>query len=1002
METPVDTVFARIERLRAAGGYEEALALAGALARRLADDPAAQAWQRDDAALVVQTLEHALVLPAAQRRELILADSLSESMRQSWAAGRFADGREACERQLQIRQHILGPDHPEIATAQNDLGVLLKMLGNYDAAEPLMRAALAQHRRLRGSSHPEVVNSLNNLSCLLREQGDYAQAEPLAREALAEARRLYEPDDPLVAMLMNNLGGVCYYLGDYARAEPLLREGLAIRRRKLPEDHDDIAQSLNNVAFLLKAQGDLAGAEGIFREALAMQRRLHGNEHPIVAGHIHNLANTLVAEGKHAQAAELHWEGLAISRRLLGDEHPRIPQIMTGLAASLGALGDTLQAESLLREALALRRRILGPRHPDVAWTLSSLAHLAQGRGDFEAAGVLHREALEIRRQSFGQTHLLVARSLSDLGVTHLARREVASAETLLAEAARIFEVARLRAGSGLERATFEVSPYRALAVTRLWLGSPAAAWEAVERAQGRALADLLAAAGTRRLTPAEKAQEDSLKAALGRLESQILALSATRDERLDARVEERLRVVRNELLAVQASWCSFEQEIARRHPVSEGQAFALERVQAALTPHTAMMGWLECELRPGEHLAWGYVVRDSGPVHWVALDPADRDRHGRSRAAAAAAYRQALAIAGSWPFHVTATERIRLDARELGRLWLTPLLPFLTGVEHLVVVATRSMLGIPLESLEDADTRPAGELFAVSYAPSATVYTWLREQRRHEERSALQTALLVGDPPFAPAHLVAMSSASPHRDAPTAGSEALAALPRLAGTREEVQRVAAVIPGPVILLGPDASEQNLAGLAAAGTLRGFDAIHLATHAIIDQEQPERSALVLARTGLPDPIAAAAAGERVFDGLVTAGEILRDWHLDADLVTLSGCQTGLGRETGGEGYVGLAHAFLQSGARSVLVSEWPVDDEATAQLMIRLYQNVAGSYEQDRGAGPAAPMPLHAALREARGWLRAHADARGEHPYAHPALWASFILMGDPAGAESQ
>ena len=69
------------------------------------------------------------------------------------------------------------------------------------------------------------------------------------------------------------------------------------------------------------------------------------------------------------------------------------------------------------------------------------------------------------------------------------------------------------------------------------------------------------------------------------------------------------------------------------------------------------------------------------------------------------------------------------------------------------------------------------------------------------------------------------------------------------------------------------------------------------------------------------------AGARVFDGLLTVREILQEWRLDADLVTLSGCQTALGREIPGEGHMGLAYGFLLAGARSLLVSLWQVEDQ---------------------------------------------------------------------------
>ncbi|WP_332699685.1 CHAT domain-containing protein, partial [Halalkalibacter lacteus] len=91
-----------------------------------------------------------------------------------------------------------------------------------------------------------------------------------------------------------------------------------------------------------------------------------------------------------------------------------------------------------------------------------------------------------------------------------------------------------------------------------------------------------------------------------------------------------------------------------------------------------------------------------------------------------------------------------------------------------------------------------------------------------------------------------------------------------------------------------------------ADELRRFDLIHIACHVVTDGANP---ALLFSRTEAP----------------LTAAEIAGHWRLDAELVTLSACETGLGRNVPGEGYLGLAQAFLQAGARNVLASLWSVD-----------------------------------------------------------------------------
>src|SRR5262249_53989781 len=143
-------------------------------------------------------------------------------------------------------------------------------------------------------------------------------------------------------------------------------------------------------------------------------------------------------------------------------------------------------------------------------------------------------------------------------------------------------------------------------------------------------------------------------------------------------------------------------------------------------------------------------------------------------------------------------------------------------------------------------------------------------------------------------------------------------------------------------LLGSDASEQTLDQMACADQLKDYSYLHLATHGHADQEQGLRSFLALAQDNLPDPLTLLAPGEKLYDGKLTAAAILQRWKLDADLVTLSACESGLGQHQRGEGYVGFAQALFLAGARSLVLSQWKVDDQATALLMQRFYQNLLG------------------------------------------------------------
>ena len=162
----------------------------------------------------------------------------------------------------------------------------------------------------------------------------------------------------------------------------------------------------------------------------------------------------------------------------------------------------------------------------------------------------------------------------------------------------------------------------------------------------------------------------------------------------------------------------------------------------------------------------------------------------------------------------------------------------------------------------------------------------------------------------------------------------------RLPGTRREVEAVAGLFAdgGATTLLGDRACEANVQGLARSGKLKGYRYLHFATHGQSDPRFAYRTALILA----PDPDSGADPTALETDGTITAEQIARTWELDADLVVLSACESGLGGAAGAEGYLGFAQPLFARGARSLVLSQWKVDDDATALLMARFYRNLLG------------------------------------------------------------
>ncbi len=248
-------------------------------------------------------------------------------------------------------EHLLGPDHPTVATSLNNLAELLKTIGRYAEAEPLCRRALAIDEKAQGPNHPAVSIDLNNLAVLLDDTGRYAEAEPLHRRALAIDEKARGANHPAVAIDLNNLALLLTTTGRYAEAEPLCRRALAIDEKAQGPNHPAVARDLNNLAVLLDDTGRYAEAEPLFWRAQEIDKNILGPDHPNVATDLNNLAGLLETSGRFAEAEDLYNQSLAILEKTYGRIHPLVSASLSNVGQLLLKLGHESQAEPLIERA---------------------------------------------------------------------------------------------------------------------------------------------------------------------------------------------------------------------------------------------------------------------------------------------------------------------------------------------------------------------------------------------------------------------------------------------------------------------------------------------------------------------------------------------------------------------------------------------------------------------------------------------------------------------------
>jgi CHAT domain-containing protein len=292
--------------------------------------------------------------------------------------------------------------------------------------------------------------------------------------------------------------------------------------------------------------------------------------------------------------------------------------------------------------------------------------------------------------------------------------------------------------------------------------------------------------------------------------------------------------------------------------------------------------------------------------------------------------------------------------ARALYATLCAPAADLLKDARQLIVVPDGELYYLPFEALIGAQGRFLVEDTAIVYAPSASSLGLLKRSRPHDSRLEM---IAFGAP-----ELPEMAGAGTAVNLRGVYERAGFRFPALPHAREELREIARVFPvdKTKVLVGAEAS-----GVAVkSARLADYKRLHFATHTIFDERSPERTGIVLTPVGSDD-------------GILRARDILK-LRLDADIVVLSACQSGLGKLVRGEGIAGLSQAFLYAGAERVVVSSWEVNDLATSDLMKEFYAGLS------RNVAPGE------ALQQAKLWM----IRSGAPAYRNPYYWASFVMVG--------
>jgi CHAT domain-containing protein/Tfp pilus assembly protein PilF len=814
----------------------------------------------------------------------------------------------------------------------------------------------------------------------LLKMGELTETAEVLDQAAAGFRGL--GDAVGEARALNDLGTAFRLLGEPARALAAHRRALDLYRGA--KDDEGQATSLNDLGLALESAGDLQGALDRYEEALALWRKV--GERKARAVTMQNLGSLYVLIGHDEQGMDL----LQGALRLLPSGNQREGRERIGILIAVGwayyLVGRPEMALDHYREAIALARAQDDRLTEAGIWdrqgsALRALHRYEEARASYSKALAMSRAAKSPKNQGHtlanlgwldlengaverGRTQLREAADLlaasgdpngeafARVGICHADRRLGAFDEARREIETAVRRVEEMRAGleGPMSRGQFLATRYNAFEEQVALLmdlhrresmaGYDRQALEVAEKARARNLSEEIA--GDRDEPSADASRRRKLQDEIQELDTrrQTLAQADPRDPRLRG-------------LDVQLREKGMEID---RMAVSRAARPGFNSLDAAGIQALADEGTLFVVYLLSEPESFAWTV-DRRRVEAHVLPGRERIEKTARRLVAALSQAQGVAAQGT---AVSAS-------RELSQAILAPIRERLSGRQRLVILADGALHLIPFAALPEpagAGAEPLLVSHEIVMLPSAT---FLAEQRRRllNRRPAPGAVAVIADPIFS----LSDERLSPAQEAGTERSSRKlnpGPFPRLAATAREAKAILRLAPPGETFLAEGAAASR--DLVASGVLGRYRIVHFATHGLLHPVLPERSGLVLSlydRQG------------RRRNGFLSAPEVAR-LKLPAELVVLSACQTGLGREMRGEGLVGLTQAFFQAGARRVVVSYWNVQDLATAELMARFYQELLGKH-----------LPPAAALRAAQ--LSIRSEDRWKSPY----FWAGFVLHGD-------
>jgi CHAT domain-containing protein/tetratricopeptide (TPR) repeat protein len=821
----------------------------------------------------------------------------------------------------------------------------------------------------------------------------FLQAIDKFDQALALWRALNERYEEAVALY--GIGLAYRFVGENQKAVSYFGQAIPIMR-ELGDRYGE-AVIHTGIAWAYFYLGENERALNSFSHALLLRREINDRRGEALT--LHGIGWVYALSGDNQKALDNFFQALSIRRSVSNDRQGEALTLI-GVGKVYHRLGKQNEAQENLDKALLLLRETND--HYGEADALSIMGWVYSTFGDYQKALNSFNQALPLRRAAGDRTG--EASSLYGIAEVERQRGNLLNASTHMEKSLSIIESLGTKGTSQQLRISYfaSIQDYYHSYIELLQdlhqlyptKGYAAAALQVSERARARSLLDILI--------------EGNVDIRQG-VDPLLLEAERTLQQKLNSAAERQRQLVSGKHTDAEVETAAKELEsLANDYQEILAQIRAASPRYAALIRPAPLTAPEIQQVLDNDTLLLEYALGKERSYVWAVtptrITSYQLPARSRIESAAQRVY-ELMTTRNRRKTGESAEERrvrvLRADAEyseaaaALGQMLLGPVAPQLTKKRLLIVTQGKLQLvpfaALPVQGIPTGSGKTLTPLILnheIMYLPSASTLAILR--RETDGRKPPPKALAVlADPVFASDDerigAAALKSGQKEEQQSTAlneralklneertaegiaGNDTTPHLPRLFATRWEAEEIVSFVPEGMSMQKLDFAANHTT--ATGCELAQYRIVHFATHALINDTHPELSAIVLS---LVDDQG------RSQDGYLRAYEIY-NLKLPVELVVLSGCRTGLGKDAKGEGLLGLTRGFMYAGARRVMASLWSINDKATAELMVRFYKKMLG---------PEKQMPT-AALRSAQ--VEMLKDKRWQAPY----YWACFVLQGE-------